>query len=125
MKKIMVLFITFSAMAVIAGPRGPYPGPHCGRGWDRRGPDRGLWNAVAITGIVANGLSIVNSITQPAPVYVAPPVVYSQPVQYVAPAPVYVAPRYIPPAPVYVPPVYVAPAPVYVPVQTPPVPGHY
>jgi len=120
------IFCTFAATTLMAGPRGcpggggwgpgcrPCPPPPpCRPGWGGGywgggcwGGDRGLWNAAAITSIVANGIGIVRDLTYPTTV-VAPAPVYTAPV-VTTPAPVYTAPVVVPQ------PTYVTPAPVVV-----------
>ena len=110
MKKFTLIAVMLIAgVAVFAGPH--HRGGHHRGHHHRRGGD-GVWLAAGITGIVANGLQIVNTITQPRvvvgqPVVTTPIVttpVVEQPVVVPAPQPVVVQP-----APVVVP----APQPVY------------
>lgn len=128
MKKFtLIAVLLLTGVIVFAGPHGHR---HGGRHHGHYHGNDGVWLAAGITNIVANGLSIVNTVAAPR-VVVAPAPVYQQPV--VIPQPVYQNPVYVQPQPVVVPrpapAVYYPPQPVYTqsvvqyqPVYAPPVP---
>ena len=111
MKKILTIVVLCMCTAVV------FAGPQRGRGGHRgcfRGND-GVWLAAGITGIVANGIQILNGIAYPRTTVVTPAPVYQQPV--VVPQPVYQQ-QVVPPQSMIIPqPVYQHQQQVIVPTQ--------